>query len=105
MVEDQFGHFKHADTVFAIENLAKFIVGFDERFVLRVLKIVAANVIPQFLCDFGAGKGLAPDNFAKFLVRLNRLQKCRTRLPFGLGLCFGHNPAKAKGAAETGEMG
>lgn len=90
MIEDEFGHFKHADALFAIEYLAQFIVRLDEGFVLRVLKVVAADVIPEFLGDFSAGERLSADDFAEFLVGLNWLQKSGARLSFSFGLCFGH---------------
>jgi len=90
MIEDEFGHLEHADAILATKDFAQFVVGFDKCFILRVLKIMAADVIPQLLGDFSAGKGLIADDFAKLLVRLNRFQKSCARLSFGFGLCFGH---------------
>jgi hypothetical protein len=104
MIEDQFGHFEHADSLFAIENFAQFVVCPDEGFIFGVLQIVSADVIPKLLRHFRARKGLIADDFTKLLVWLNGFQKSGTRLSFRFGLRFRHN-SKPKGASGTDEMG
>ena len=54
MIEDEFCHFEHADSLFAVKDFAKFFVRSNESFVFGVLQIMAAYVIPKLLRDLRA---------------------------------------------------
>ena len=88
----QFGHFKHADAVFAPEEFAQFVVGLNKRFVLRVLQIVAANVIPKLPRDFGAWDWLAADDLGQLRIGLHGFHESGARLTFSFSFCWcNHN--------------
>ena len=92
VVENQFGHFEHANPVFAIEHFLELVVRLDERFVGGVLQIMAPDIIPEFLCDLGPRQRLVANNLSQLFVRFDRLHESATRLTFGFlrGRFFGH---------------
>jgi len=81
MLEDQLGHFKHGNAIFAIEDLLELVVGLDNSPIFRVLQIVAADIIPHFAGHFGSGNRVASDDRREFVIGLNRFHKSCSRRP------------------------
>ena len=53
MPRNVFGHLKHGHLLFASKHSFERIVGIDQRFLLRVLKLVFFDVIPELFGHFG----------------------------------------------------
>ncbi len=62
---NQLCHFKHRDGSLPVENFAEDRVCINVSAILAVLKIVLADVGPQFLDDFGAGDRLFTHHLSK----------------------------------------
>ena len=90
MTENQLGHFKHADFLLAAEHFLEQVVWFDEGFVLGVLQIMAANVIPQFARYFRSREGFTADDLGQLVVWFDRLHESRAGLPFAFRCLFRH---------------
>ncbi len=46
VLEDQLGHFEHADPLFSIENFFELVIRVDESLIRGILEIVPADVVP-----------------------------------------------------------
>jgi hypothetical protein len=60
MPRNVFGHLKHGHLLFASKNSFERIVGIDQCLLLRVLKLVFFDVIPQLLVTSARGSGFDP---------------------------------------------
>ena len=90
MLKDESCHFEHADAIFSIKDLAQRFVGTNECFIVWILELVRADVLPDLACNVRARERFRADNDSQFLIGLDRLQKCRTRRPLAFnnrGIC------------------
>ena len=77
-------HFEHADPVLAPKDLLQLVVSHDFPFVLRVLQVVLANVIPHLRNDLAARQRIAARDRGEIRRRLNRAGQsapCLTTAP------------------------
>ena len=51
MIENQFGHLKHADAILALKYFLQPVVWLDKSLIGGVLEIMATDVIPKFASD------------------------------------------------------
>jgi hypothetical protein len=65
MPRDQLGHLKHADLLLAVEHGLQVLIGVDERFLLRILQAVLADVSPKLFRQLGPWKRFVADNFGE----------------------------------------
>src|SRR6476646_2851348 len=72
MVRQMLIHFEHADPVLTPKDLLQLVVSHDFPFVLRVLQVVLANVVPDFRNDLAARQRSAARNRSEIRRRLNR---------------------------------
>jgi hypothetical protein len=73
MPRDKFGHLKHADLLFAVEDRFQVLVGIDQSLFLFILQFSLADIVPELFGQFGTGQGLGTDNLGQHLIRLNGL--------------------------------
>src|SRR5688500_16212513 len=72
VLADELRHLEHRDLALAIEYRAKLVVRVDHAALLRILKSVPLDVLPQLLRDFGAWNRRAADDGRKGGVELHR---------------------------------
>ena len=95
---DQLGHLEHAHLRLAVEHCLELVVGVDLRLLGRVLKLVLADVFPEFLGQFGARQGLGADHGRQNLIWLHWLGEAGVwffsgGLLAGRSWSFGHEEA------------
>ena len=88
VIKDQLRHFKHANAISAVEKLTEFVIGFDKCLILRILQIVAANIVPKLARDFSAWYRVAADDFGQLRIGLDRFHEPGARLTFSFGFCW-----------------
>ena len=76
VIGDQLGHLKHGHGALAIEHGFQSSVSVDLGLLLFILELVSADVIPELLGQFSAGKWIFANDGCKFIVGLNGFKKC-----------------------------
>ena len=81
---NELGHLEHADLLLAAEDGFEFVVGVDQRALLRILKPVLLDVVPELLGHLAAGHRLRADHGGEHGVRLDGLHQRRVGLALDL---------------------
>src|SRR5688572_31596751 len=76
---DQLRHLEHRHLPLAAEDVAEPVIGVDHATLLRVLKPVALDVLPQLLCDLGAWHRAIAYHGGESRVGLHGPHECRIR--------------------------
>ena len=76
---DESGHLEHRDLSRAAEDRTEVIICVDHAAVLRILKSLTLDVLPEFLGDFSAWHRARADDIGQLAARLHRLHECGVR--------------------------
>src|SRR5208282_3349311 len=90
MPRNQLGHLKHADLLLAVEHGLQVTIGVDERFFLRILQPILADVSPKLFRQLGPRKRFVANNFGERLIRRDRFHERCVGRSLCLFRCFSH---------------
>ncbi len=75
MTRNKFGHFKHRNGLFAVEDRLELVVGVDLGPHLGILKFVLLDVVPEFFRQVGPRERLRANDSGQQLIGLDGLEK------------------------------
>ena len=93
---NELGHLEHADLLLTAENGLEGWVGVNLGPLLRVLKVILLDVVPEPLGEFTARSCFWSDDRAQHGIGLNRLHERGVRFAFGGCFCCRHLAIKGE---------